>query len=199
MILSPDNNALIAIGGTTKNIEILDFENNSIKELPPLLTERINSAFTFIGNVLFAFFGKNNNTIELLDMEKSDKWELVYLKINIGNDNQINLMGHTAIPTNKNEILILGGNQNNQIMIFNYINEIIELANINLPFIDKVREYIFDKDKYFNAYIGNENCEENSLNFLIGMDSKLNIHYFNNNFNYSVILYGNKISNLIQH
>ena len=197
LILSPDNNALIAIGGTTKNIEILDFENNSIKELPPLLTERINSAFTFIGNVLFAFFGKNNNTIELLDMEKSDKWELVNLKINIGNDNQINLMGHTAIPVNKNEILLLGGIQNNQIMIFNFNNEIIELANINLPFIDKVGEYIFDKDKYFNAYIGNENCEENSLNFLIGMDSKLNIHYFNNNFNYSVILYENKISNLM--
>lgn len=80
-------------------------------------------------------------------------------------------------------------------MIFDYKEKNIDLTNIDMPFIEKVGKYIFDKDKYFNAFFGTAKLEneENSLNQLIAMDSMGNIHSFDNNFNYSVILFENNI------
>ena len=194
LILSPDNNSILLIGGETQKNEILNFESGVINDLAPLLTKRINSAFTFLGNLLFVFFGKNNTSIEYLNMEKSDKWELVNYNINL--NEKINLEGHTAIPVNRNEILILGGKKNKKMMIFNYKEKNINITNIIMPFIEKIGEYIFDKDKYFNAYMGNDSIEinnsNNSLNQLIGMDSMGNIHSFTNDFNFSVILFENE-------
>ena len=193
LILSPDNNSLLLIGGDTKNIEILNFESSSISELPPLLYQRINSSFTFIGDLLFAFFGKNNNTIEFLNMEKCQRFEIINYKINFHMIRNFYLEGHTCIPINRNEILIIGGEKNYNNMIFNFYEKSIDIADIEVPFIEKVGEYIFDKDKYFNVYMEEDKSEldESSISQLIGMDSKGNIHYFNNNFIYSIILFEN--------
>ena len=193
LILSPDNNSLLLIGGETKNIEILNFESSSISELPPLLYQRINSSFTFIGDLLFAFFGKNNNTIEFLNMEKCQRFEIINYKINFHMIRNFYLEGHTCIPINRNEILIIGGEKNYNNMIFNFYEKSIDIADIEVPFIEKVGEYIFDKDKYFNVYMEEDKSEldESSISQLIGMDSKGNIHYFNNNFVYSIILFEN--------
>ena len=193
LILSTDNNSLLALGGERQNNEIFNFESGLIKNLPPLLNKRINSAFTFIGNLLFAFFGKNNSSIEYLNMEICQKWEIINFKINIENKN-LNIEEHVAIPVNRHEILILGGKQNTKMMIFNFEEKSLDLTNINIPFIEKVGDYIFNKDKYFNAFIGNDSLENNgsNLNQLIGMDSFGNIHSFNNDFSYQVILFENK-------
>ena len=200
LMLSSDNDTLLLIGGETNNIETLNFENGSIGMIPPLLNKRINSSYAFIGNLLFAFFGKNNNTIEYLDMNSCQKWEIFDYKINIDNENEndidknINLDGHAAIPLIGDEVLIIGGNQNNKMIIFNYNEKSIEIADIDIPLIDNVGEYRFDKDKYFNVYIGTEKSEidGNSLNQLIGMDLMGNIHYFDNNLDYSVVLFNNE-------
>lgn len=200
LMLSSDNDTLLLIGGETNNIETLNFENGSIGMIPPLLKKRINSSYAFVGNILFAFFGKNNNTIEYLDMNSSQKWEIFDYKINIDNENEndidknINLDGHAAIPLIGDEVLIIGGNQNNKMIIFNYNEKSIEIADIDIPLIDNVGEYRFDKDKYFNVFIGTEKSEieGNSLNQLIGMDLMGNIHYFDNNLDYSVVLFNNE-------
>ena len=200
LMLSSDNDTLLLIGGETNNIETLNFENGTIGMIPPLLNKRINSSYAFIGNLLFAFFGKNNNTIEYLDMNSCQKWEIFDYKINIDNENEndidknINLDGHAAIPLIGDEVLIIGGNQNNKMIIFNYNEKSIEIADIDIPLIDNVGEYRFDKDKYFNVYIGTEKSEidGNSLNQLIGMDLMGNIHYFDNNLDYSVVLFNNE-------
>ena len=195
LILSQDNKSLLVIGGETQNIEILTFENGLISYLPPLLNKRVNSAFTFIGNLLFAFFGKNNSTIEYLNMKTNKKWELINFKINTNKTEKINLEGHVAIPINSSEILILGGRQNKKLMIFDYKEKNIDVTNIDMPFIEKVGKYLFDKDKYFNVFFGNDKLgiDESSLNQLIAMDSKGNIHSFDNNFNYSVTLFENNV------
>ena len=80
-------------------------------------------------------------------------------------------------------------------MIFNFEEKSLDLTNTNVPFIEKVGKYIFNKDKYFNAFIGNDLPQNNgkSLNQLIGMDSFGNIHSFNNDFNYAIILFENKL------
>ena len=173
----------------------MNFESGIINDLPQLSSKRVNSALTFMGNLLFVFFGKNNNTIEFLNIEKKDKWELI--DYNINTNQKINLEGHAAIAVNRNEILILGGKNNTKLMIFNFNDKNINLTDINMPFIEKMDEYIFDKDKYFNAYIRNNSLEVNHsnsepLNQLIGMDSIGNIHSFTNDFNYSVILFENE-------
>ena len=203
LMLSSDNDTLLIMGGETKNIETLNFEDSLINKIPPLLTQRINSSYSFIGNILIAFFGKNNNTIEFIDINVNKKWELLDYKINIDNENDsvisdiyksINLEGHAAIPVNEDEILIIGGNKNNKMMIFNFSEKNIEIADIDIPLIDNVGEYRFDKDKYFNSFIGNDKSEidGNSINQLIGMDIMGNIHYFDNNFDYSVVLFNNQ-------
>ena len=182
------------MGGEKQNNEIFNFESGLIKNLPPLLNKRINSAFTFIGNLLFAFFGKNHSTIEYLNMEICLKWELINFKINMDNQ-KLNIEENVAIPVNRNEILILGGKQNGTMMIFNFKEKSLDLTNINIPFIEQVGEYIFNKDKYFYAFIGNDLPQKNGkhLNQLIGMDSFGNIHSFNNDFSYEVIIFENKL------
>ena len=137
-------------------------------------------------------------------MNNCQKWEIFDYKINIDNENEnenendidknINLDGHAAIPLIGDEVLIIGGNQNNKMIIFNYNEKSIEIADIDIPLIDNVGEYRFDKDKYFNVYIGTEKSETdgNSLNQLIGMDLMGNIHYFDNNLDYSVVLFNNE-------
>ena len=194
LLLTPDNNSLLALGGeNSKNVEILNFETGILKEIPSLLSERINSAFSFIGNNLCAFFGKNNSSIEYLDLENGQKWNFIEYNTNNEEMKKIFLDGHTAIPVNNNEILIVGGTNNDKMIVFNFEEKFFDFANINVPLIDKVGEYRFDKDKYFNVLIGVDKSEINGENLsqMIGMDSMGNVHYFDNDFAYTVLLLKN--------
>ena len=194
LLLTPDNNSLLALGGeNSKNVEILNFETGILKEIPSLLSERINSAFSFIGNNLCAFFGKNNSSIEYLDLENGQKWNFIEYNTNNEEMKKIFLDGHTAIPVNNNEILIVGGTNNDKMIVFNFEEKFFDFANINVPLIDKVGEYRFDMDKYFNVLIGVDKSEINGENLsqMIGMDSMGNVHYFDNDFAYTVLLLKN--------
>ena len=186
LILTPNCENIIAIGGETREVEILNIENGQIQKLPNLLTKRINSAFCFIGNKLFALFGKFNNQIELLDIINKKNWELIKLK---KHDNKmLTFEGLAGIPIAKNEILFVGNINNNKLMKFNYDKMCIEYEDIDMQNKNK---YFFDKDKYFNNFINFEKVgkDGNYLNQFVGIDSKGNIHYFNSDFTYSIINY----------
>ena len=194
LLLTPDNNSLLAIGGeNSKNVEILNFETGILKNLPSLLSERINSAFSFIENNLCAFFGKKNSSIEYLNLSNGEKWNFIEYNTNNEKKQKIFLDGHTAIPVDNNEILIVGGTNNDKMIVFNFEEKFFDFANINVPLIDKVGEYRFDKDKYFNVIIGVDKSEINGENLsqMIGMDIMGNIHYFDNDFAYTVLLLKN--------
>ena len=186
LILTPNCENIIVIGGETREVEILNIENGQIQKLPNLLTKRINSAFCFIGNKLFALFGKFNNQIEFLDIINKKNWELIKLKKH--NNKMLTFEGLAGIPIAKNEILFVGNINNNKLMKFNYEKMSIEYEDID---IQNKNKYSFDKDKYFNNFINFEKVgkDGNYLNQLVGIDSKGNIHYFNNDFTYSIINY----------
>ena len=189
LILTPNCENIIVIGGETREVEILNIENGQIQKLPNLLTKRINSAFCFIGNKLFALFGKFNNQIEFLDIINKKNWELIKLKKH--NNKMLTFEGLAGIPIAKNEILFVGNINNNKLMKFNYDKMSIEYEDINKQNKNK---YSFDKDKYFNNFINFEKVgkDGNYLNQFVGIDSKGNIHYFNSDFTYSIINYEQK-------
>ena len=190
IMISPDQKYLIILGGCdTKEVELLNLENNEIKELPNLLTERINSSYSFIGdNLLYVFFGENNNTIDYLDLyDEKKEWK----NINYTNNEIDNIFGHISIPVNENEILIVGGKNNHKMLMFNVKENILEITDNKIPFLDSIGEYLFDKDKYYNNIINLDKKEEKNMseiNQVICMDSQGNIHLFDNDFNYIVLL-----------
>ena len=188
-LLYYDKNKIIALGGESNNeTELIDFENDSITLLPSLNSERINASYSLINNKLFAIFGKDNNTIEFLEMKENEKWQILE---NIEISEQKNIFGHISVPINDNEILIIGGKNNNKMMIFNINEKKVEIMNdVQIPFIDTAKEYIFDKDKWFNV-INKEEENDKGENQLICMDSIGNVHSFDNNahdFTYLVLL-----------
>ena len=190
LILTPNSESIIAIGGETKQVEILNIETGKIQILPNLLTKRINSAYSFIDDKLFAFFGKNNGQIEYLNIINNTQWELFNL-IKNENTNQNNKEGLSAITLNNNGVIFLGDISDNKIMFFNHIKRKIEYKDINIQSKNKIDKYNFDKDKYFNNFINfeKEGKDGNYLNQFVGIDSFGNIHYFNNDFSYSIINY----------
>lgn len=190
LILTPDRSQIIAIGGCeTKEVELLNLFYNEIGELPNLLTERINSSYSFIeDNLLYAFLGENNNTIECLDLNaESKEWK----NVEYTNNGVENVFGHISIPVNDNDVLIVGGKNNHKMIMFNIKENYLEITDNKIPFLDTAGEYLFDKDKNYNQMINLEGKKDengNEINQLICMDSKGNVHLFDNDFNYIVLL-----------
>ena len=190
LILTPDRSQIIAIGGyQTKEVELLNLYYNEIGELPNLLTERINSSYSFIeDNLLYAFLGENNNTIECLDLNiESKEWK----NVEYTNNGVENVFGHISIPVNENDVLIVGGKNNHKMIMFNVKENYLEITDNKIPFLDTAGEYLFDKDKNYNQMINLEGKKDengNEINQLICMDSKGNVHLFDNDFNYIVLL-----------
>ena len=107
----------------------------------------------------------------------------------------MNKEGLAAIPIINNEILFVGNFYDNSKMLkFNYKKRKIEYVDINIQSKNERNKYIFDKDKYFNNFINFEKIgkDGNYLNQLVGIDSFGNIHYFNNDFSYSIFYYEGK-------
>ena len=194
---SPDNN-LFVIGGDCPNneVEVLSFEDDQNKEMPNLLTRRINASYTFINYKLYAIFGQENNTIEFLNIKKlKNKWNKIEYKMDQGNIN--NLYGHVSLPVQDNNILIVGGKNNKKMMVLDLDEKTLDITDMKIPFIDTIEEYIFDKEKFFNQTVNEEKKDKDGKNVkqLIGMDSYGNIHLFDYNFNYVVLLIKNHSNN----
>ena len=194
---SPDNN-LFVIGGECPNneVELLSFEDDQNKMMPNLLTKRINASYTFINYKLYAIFGKDNNTIEYLNIKKlKNNWNKIEYQMDEGKIN--NIYGHVSLPVKDNNILIVGGKNNKKMMVLDLDEKTLDITDMKIPFIDSVGDYLFDKEKFFNQTISEENKDKEGKNIkqLIGMDSCGNIHLFDYNFNYVVLLIKNNNDN----
>ena len=164
--------------------------------MPNLLTRRINASYTFINYKLYAIFGQENNTIEFLNIKKlKNKWNKIEYKMDQGNIN--NLYGHVSLPVQDNNILIVGGKNNKKMMVLDLDEKTLDITDMKIPFIDTIEEYIFDKEKFFNQTVNEEKKDKDGKNVkqLIGMDSYGNIHLFDYNFNYVVLLIKNHSNN----
>ena len=193
---SPDNN-LFVIGGDCPNneVEVLSFEDDQNKSMPNLLTRRINASYTFINYKLYAIFGEDNNTIEVLNIKKTkNNWNKIEYKME-GKIN--NIYGHVSLPVQDNNILIVGGKNNKKMMVLDLDEKTLDVTDMKIPFIDSLGEYLFDKEKFFNQTVNEENkdSEGKAIKQLIGMDSCGNIHLFDYNFNYVVLLIKNHEGN----
>ena len=203
LLLSPSpDNTLFAIGGENENNEVehFSFENDSCNSMPNLLTRRINASYTFINSKLYAIFGEENNTIEFLNIKKlKNKWTKIDYKMdddNLNKDMYINnIYGHVSLPVHDNDILIVGGKNNKKMMVLDLDEKTLDVTDMKVPFIDVVGEYIFDKEKFFNQTINEDKKDQDGKNIkqLIGMDTSGNVHLFDYNFNYIVLLIKNHV------
>ena len=196
---SPDNN-LFAIGGENENneVELLSFDEDECKKMPNLLTRRMNASYTFINCKLYAIFGEENNTIEFLNIKKlKNKWTKIDYKMadkKISRSKYINnIYGHVSLPVD-DQILIVGGKNNKKMMVLDLDEKTIDITDMKIPFIDSVGEYLFDKEKFFNQTENEEKKDQDGKNIkeLIGMDTAGNVHLFDFNFNYVVLLIKNQ-------
>ena len=192
LMLTKDNNKIIIIGGIfTKEVELFDIQRNNLKNLPSLLTKRINSSFNIIdNNYLVAFFGRNNNTIEYLDLNNMKKWEVLEYK---SNDKIKELSGHIGFHVNKNIVIIVGGENNDKIMIFYFREKYVDVTDFILDFDADcgIDDLFFDKEKCFNVV---ENKEKTSadgkiIKEIMGMDIFGNVHCFDNDYAYTIFVF----------
>ena len=192
LILTKDNNKIIILGGIYSNeVELFDIQKNTLSNLPNLLTKRICSSFNIIdGNYLVAFFGKNNNTIEYLDLNNRNKWEILEYKTN---DKIKELSGHIGFHVNKNIVIIVGGENNDKIMIFYFREKYIDVTDFILDFDEDcgIDDLFFDKEKCFNIIENKlkQTSEGKTIKEVIGMDNFGNVHCFDNDYAYTIYVF----------
>jgi len=184
MLSSTDNNKIIILGGKyTNEVEVFNIKTNNLKSLPSLLTKRINSSYCILNNYLFAFFGKNNNSIEYLNLKKEKKWK----KFEYRSNSYIKeLSGHIGFNVNDNVVIIVGGENNDRIIVFYFKEKFLDVTDFVLKFdIDcGIDELYFDKEKYFNALQNKEQKTE-----IVGMDTFGNVHCFDNDYSYTIFVF----------
>ena len=184
MLSTPNNNNIIIVGGKyTNEVEIFNIKTNNLKSLPCLLTKRINSSYCILNNYLFVFFGKNNNTIEYLNLKKEKNWK----KLEYRSNNYIKeLIGHIGFKVNDNIVIIVGGVNNDKIIVFYFKEKFLDVTDFILKFdIDcGIDELYFDKEKYFNIIQNKEIKTE-----VVGMDTYGNVHCFDNDYSYTIFVF----------
>ena len=192
LLLTKNNNKIIILGGShTNDVELFNIEKNNLKDLPSLLSKRINSSYNIINDqYLVAFFGKNNNTIEYLDLNNIDRWSNIEYKTN---NNFEELSGHIGFHVNENVVIIVGGENNDKILVFYFKEKYVDVTDIILSFdIDcGIDELIFDKEKCFNTVENNDKSSEetNYTKEIMGMDNLGNVHCFNNDYAYTIFVF----------
>ena len=184
MLSTHDYNNIIIVGGKyTNEVEIFNIKTNNLKSLPCLLTKRINSSYCILNNYLFVFFGKNNNTIEYLNLKKEKNWK----KLEYRSNNYIKeLSGHIGFKVNDNIVIIVGGVNNDKIIVFYFKEKFLDVTDFILKFdIDcGIDELYFDKEKYFNIIQNKEIKTE-----VVGMDTYGNVHCFDNDYSYTIFVF----------
>ena len=192
LIITKDNTKLLILGGINSNeVELFDISKNNLRNLPSLLTKRINSSYNIINDqYLIAFFGKNNNTIEYLDLNDTQNWVKLEYK---SNDNITELSGHIGFHVNKNIVIIVGGENNDKIIVFYFKEKFLDVTDFILNFdVDcGIDELIFDKEKCFNIVENKEKISSNGKNTkeIMGMDNFGNVHCFNNDYAYTIFVF----------
>ena len=186
MLLTPDGNKIIILGGeSTNEVIIYNMQKNEIINLPNLNHKRINSSYNLINDsYIFTFFGKGNNTIEYLDLNNTkNDWNVLDYKCN---NFFKELEGHISFNINNNVVIIVGGKNNNNILVFYLKEKFFDVTDIKINIDEQfeIKELFFDKEKCFNIIYNNES----NYNEIIGMDNKGNVHCFNENYAYTIVV-----------
>ena len=187
MLLTKDGNKIIILGGESSNEVILfDMQKNEIINLPNLKHKRINSSYNLINDrYIFAFFGRGNNTIEYLDLNNiKNSWNILNYK---SNNIFEELEGHIDFNIKNNVIIIVGGRNNDSILVFYLKEKFLDITDIkiNLQEQNDINELFFDREKCFNVIYN----DENNCNEIIGMDNKGNVHCFSDDYNYTIFVF----------
>ena len=187
MLLTKDGNKIIILGGESSNEVILfDMQKNEIINLPNLKHKRINSSYNLINDrYIFAFFGRGNNTIEYLDLNNiKNSWNILNYK---SNNIFEELEGHIDFNIKNNVIIIVGGRNNDSILVFYLKEKFLDITDIkiNLQEQNDINELFFDREKCFNIIYN----DENNCNEIIGMDNKGNVHCFSDDYNYTIFVF----------
>ena len=186
MLLTPDGNKIIILGGeSTNEVIIYNIQKDEIMNLPNLIHKRINSSYNLINDsYIFTFFGKGNNTIEYLDLNNTKNgWNVLNYKCN---NFFKELEGHIGFNINNTVVIIVGGKDNNNILIFYLKEKILDVTDIKINSNEQyeMKEFFFDKEKCFNILYNSES----NYNEIIGMDNKGNVHCFNEDYAYTILV-----------
>ena len=185
MLLTKKDSHIILLGGEyTNSVILFDLRKNEEIKLPNLLNKRINSSYIIINDrFILSFFGKGNNTIEYLDLNSINTWNILNYKSNGSHFEELN--GHINFNLDNNAIIIIGGKNNEKIMIFYFEEKFLDITDIkiNLGENSKIKELNFDKEKCFNI------IEEKNNKEIIGMDNEGNVHCFNDDYDYTIFVF----------
>ena len=166
------------------------------ESLPDLNVSRHECSSIFHNNFLYIFFGYNNltnfnnNTIERMNVQKNENWEILsYTNPSYLN---VNLNSHSTIRYNENEILILGGfdgkTYRDSVIIFNLKTSSFHQTQLKIPELKKNTYYYFFKESSFVKLKEYENKIENSLPNYCLFDSNNRLHIVNTRkFQYQII------------
>ena len=129
MIYIP-NNYVFFVGGSSKETFYYNIKNHNFSRWADMNGEHIEPALCLLNNnTLYAFSQilEDKNYFEKTELNQFPIWE----KINVKNNN-FNLRFFSAIPNNKNEIILYGGsieNDKGNVFKFNPENNNLELFN----------------------------------------------------------------------
>lgn len=184
MIYVPKNNSLYLMGGNNQiKCEIYSFDDNPKKEwraLPQLNEERQEFASMYFKDYIYIFFGFspkkgiNLSSIERINVDTNDKFELIYI------NEQITLSSLACAKyvdeddndtDNNDEILLLGGfdgkNYVDTSLVFNSKEMKIRDCDIIIPNMNKHFQFLFHKESMFLEVDGN---------LQMAFDMKNNVH-----------------------
>jgi hypothetical protein len=126
MIYVPNKYIFIVGGSNTKSVELYDIEEKKLTKDSELNEIRCECTLCLVNNMyLYAFFGfvlhqEYNNTIERCNLLKENrKWEYVNYDISQGLDLKLSFFGINYLKDN--ELLLIGGNDNDSEKRYDYI------------------------------------------------------------------------------
>ena len=126
MIYVPNKYIFIVGGSNTKSVELYDMEEKKITKDSELNELRCECTLCLVNNMyLYAFFGfilhqEYNNSIERCNLLKEDrKWEYVQYELKEGLNLKLSFFGISY--SKENELLLIGGNDNDNEQRYDYI------------------------------------------------------------------------------
>jgi hypothetical protein len=170
--------------------------NLAWKELPELNFQRNHTSFYATHKYLYVFFGYNSqkgnlNSIERLNLDKLDSWEVV--KYQNPKNLNVALDSHGTVYANSDEIFILGGAINNKysdkIFKYNLHDDAIYLTEMSIPGLVENEYFRFWEESTFKALSNIGIFLNKDEDFLFGsFDAKDKVHFFNSkSFKYNII------------
>ena len=179
ILVNNDKSKIYTFSGKfNRKIELFNYKEGKVKELPECNIERCNATYSLINNnKIFAFFGfcfpqsVYTQSIEYLDLINCNSWKYIF----VNNENNFNIQNISSVCLNNDDsILILGGIKENNIsnIILEYkISENI----IKIKEFQNYKQIYFDKETHFSKFYD----KDKKIYYYIGLDCFNNVHILN--------------------